>query len=115
MQLTSAADAVLNLRLADGPFPIRMAGYSSSVLQRLEQKLEAARAEMIALFKVKLVDRQKDKEYTQSEFWTAEPTTRPGYTCPEKNVLVGMEFDMLGLPGGRSPTRIKYICRELIP
>ncbi|HSE37312.1 MAG TPA: hypothetical protein VLG74_08425 [Blastocatellia bacterium] len=115
IQLTSAADAVLNLRLADGPMPIRMAGYSSTVLQRLEQKIEAVRSEMIANFKVKLVDRQKDREYQQPEFWNSQATTHPSFTCPEKNVLVGIELDMLGMSNVRSPTRIKYICRELTP
>src|SRR5207248_2783664 len=48
IQVSSAPDVVLNLRLADeGPLPIRMPGYSSTIIKRLEQKIDTARAEII--------------------------------------------------------------------
>jgi len=61
-----------------------------------------------------LRDTGKDKEFSRNTFWTAAHSTRVSYTCPDKNVLVGMEFEMWSDGVGRHPSNIKFICRELI-
>jgi hypothetical protein len=44
VQLTSAQDATIDLRLDDGPFLIPLRGYQSSVLQKLQQRIDVAAA-----------------------------------------------------------------------
>lgn len=56
------------------------------------------------------------KEVHQGDFWNATPTNTVGWTCGGANsVLVGMEFDLTGINGVRTPTRYKFLCRELRP
>lgn len=46
VQLTSAQDATIDLRLDDGPFLIPLKGYQSSVVKQLQQKIDAAAADV---------------------------------------------------------------------
>jgi hypothetical protein len=62
---------------------------------------------------ISLVDRGKDRTFETGEFWTSASDTQVNYTCPDKNVLVGMEWTMRGINSVRTPARIKFICREL--
>jgi cell division protein FtsB len=72
--------------------------------------------ERVDKFRVSADGKEETKEYHQQEFWNATATNPVAYTCGGKNsVLVGIDFDMLGLNGVRTPTRIKYTCRELRP
>jgi hypothetical protein len=65
--------------------------------------------------KTLLIDKKADKEFTSAMFWTNDNPTYVKYSCPEKNVLVGIEFEMWSDGVGRHPRNIKYICRELSP
>jgi hypothetical protein len=62
-----------------------------------------------------LLDRGGDRNFPQSEFWTGQNPSHVNYTCPDRNVLVGMEFEMSSDGFGRHPSRIKFICRQLSP
>src|SRR5262249_38628837 len=44
MIITSTADATLNLRLADGPFPISLKGYTNSPIEALRREIGALKA-----------------------------------------------------------------------
>ena len=65
--------------------------------------------------KTTLVDKQKDTFFLHAEFWTSDNPTHVNHTCADKNVLVGIEFEMWSDGVGRHPSTIKYICRELTP
>jgi hypothetical protein len=41
VQVSSAPDVTLNLRLADGPFPIALPGYTSSALDAIRKKIDS--------------------------------------------------------------------------
>ncbi|MBR1065733.1 hypothetical protein [Bradyrhizobium liaoningense] len=47
--VSSTADATLNLRLADGPFPISLKGYSASPFDDIKKELTALRAKLSAV------------------------------------------------------------------
>jgi hypothetical protein len=74
-------------------------------------------SEKLDSLKVTLVDRSGDKTFIQSDFWNRNPSTSVHYTCPPKSVMVGMDWEFHDAPADkvRTPTQIKYICRELAP
>ena len=83
----------------------------------LERDLAAAHESIKRLGERKVIlrDSGKDKEFPRGMFWTSVNPTYVNYTCPDRNVLVGMEFEMSGDGVGRHPSKIKFICRELTP
>ncbi|MHC2367440.1 hypothetical protein ACVIQT_002088 [Bradyrhizobium diazoefficiens] len=58
---------------------------------------------------------EADDNWPQGRFWNNNPSNTVKYTCPPKNVLVGMEFDLASSAGLRTPTRYKFICRQITP
>jgi hypothetical protein len=62
-----------------------------------------------------LRDTGKDREFSRFTVWNSGNPYQVNYACPDRNVLVGMEFEMLNDGADRYPGRIKYICRELTP
>jgi hypothetical protein len=62
-----------------------------------------------------LVSHGNDRIFTQGMFWPGDGPTHVNYTCPDHNVLVGMEFEMTSDGVARHPSSIKFICRELSP
>jgi hypothetical protein len=46
ISVTSAPEAVLNLRLSDGLFPIKMPAYSTSIIDGINRKIDALRADL---------------------------------------------------------------------
>ena len=65
--------------------------------------------------KTTLVNRGGDRDFPQGLFWPGTGITHVNYTCPNRNVLVGMEFEMSTDGVARHPSDIKFICRELNP
>ena len=83
----------------------------------LERDLSAAHETIKRLGERRVIlrDSGKDKEFPRGVFWTSVSPTYVNYTCPDRNVLVGMEFEMSGDGAARHPSKIKFICRELTP
>jgi hypothetical protein len=83
----------------------------------LERELAAVHdaIKRLADHKTTLVDRGGDRDFLQSTFWTSANPSHVNYSCPQRNVLIGMEFEMSSDGFGRHPSRIKFICRELSP
>jgi hypothetical protein len=81
----------------------------------LERELSAAQEAIKRLGERRIIlrDTGKDKDFARGSFWTATNPTHVNYTCPDKNVLVGLEFEMWSDGAGRHPSNIKFICREL--
>jgi hypothetical protein len=94
---------------------------TNALKQQVGQQLNGLQASVAALtarldgLKVTLVDRKGDRTFLQNEFWGPAVTYPVKYTCPEKSVMVGIDwvFQTGGDGTARSPSEIKYICREL--
>ena len=65
--------------------------------------------------KTMLLNRGGDREFAQGMFWPGSSPSHVNYTCPDRNVLVGMDFEMSSDGVARHPSGIRFICRELSP
>lgn len=85
MTVSSTSDATLNLRLADGPFPIYLKGYTSSPLDGVKKDLTALRNDLIKI---------------QKTLYEGSDVVIPGNSCPPGTYAVSLSTVSVG--GGRA-------------
>ncbi len=99
LSVTAAPDVTVNLRLAGGPFPIRLPGYQSSVLDKIRSEIAQVGAQSearVSALRNALATRSgsatmvevKDKDVFPGQI------TLPRYsnTCPEGQYVAGLEM-----------------------
>jgi hypothetical protein len=92
---SSAKEAVLNLRLSDGPFPIKLPEYSSSILDGINKRIDAVRADIAAQVE------QLRGNLKKSGSGSINVINSRDATCGEGEYLVGFFFnDQPGLGHG---------------
>jgi hypothetical protein len=114
--VNSAPDVTLNLRLAEGPFPIRMKGYNSSVLEQIKQNIAKISSDVAALSRTIAnlkITMSSAGELSSSTFWTSVTPTRPNIDCPDGSVLSGFGFDAHSDGLIRGVGTIRFRCSSL--
>ncbi len=85
---TSAPEATLILRIPEGSFPITLAGYTTSALDKIRQDIEATKAEIDAL----------KKRLSGLANWSTNTHTG-GQTCPSGMYMTGMSQPIINNAG----------------
>jgi len=102
--VTSAPEAVLNLRLIDRPFPIKMLAYQSSALGELNRKIDSVRNDTGV---------EIDGLRSNLGKWPIGSESAQVSSCADGQYATGVKYEMA--PGGAHGYvfRVYVVCRPL--